>query len=181
MSRLFFRRFSIKPWMCIPFHQKKSELILASHGYPTTARHQIGRSLKCGRLRGLGLVYLPHYTIYPGTTFPIRISRFFMLEMFLFWLSLSFSLFPSFMPFCFTLFTFEQTFIMRFIHVIILSGLASLSIGSGVIPGNWSVQLMADLRPEKLSEAKWNEAVDVMITQSEGFVDRSSLSTTSSR
>jgi hypothetical protein len=62
---------------------------------------------------------------------------------------------------------------MRFAHIAALSGVASLTYAlkdGSAAPGNWSVQLMNDLRPEEVTEAHWNVAVDTMITKSEAYV-----------
>lgn len=62
---------------------------------------------------------------------------------------------------------------MRLAHIAALSGLASLTHAlkdGSAPPGNWSVQLMNDLRPEEVAEVHWNVAVDTMITKSEAYV-----------
>jgi len=62
---------------------------------------------------------------------------------------------------------------MRFSSVlkIVVCGLGILTAAlENAVSGNWSVKLMADLRPEDLTEAQWNGVVDAMITRSEAYV-----------
>lgn len=57
---------------------------------------------------------------------------------------------------------------MRLNYSVLLSTLAALGVLSS--NGNYSVQLMAKLKPEKLGTEHWNAAVDAMIGKSTAYV-----------